>query len=72
MVVTLRRLKAAIATLLRRRRAPYVIPTFSLGKPTQSLDKALALASEMEDAETVQKVAVVKTFPPERGQAAIN
>lgn len=40
---------------------PYRVPTRKLGvKPGVDLDRALALASELEDAETVRKLALRK------------
>lgn len=48
-------LRSGIAAPSARKRAPYRCPEYSLGRPivsTYSLDKALALASNLEDAET--------------------
>lgn len=35
---------------------PYACPTFSMGAPARSLDKALALADGLEDEETARKL----------------
>lgn len=40
--------------------ARYVCPTFSMGEPRVALDKALALAAEMEDAEVVHELSLRK------------
>lgn len=48
-------LRSGIAAPSDRKRTPYRCPEYSLGLPivsTYSLDKALALASDLEDAET--------------------
>lgn len=42
------------------RRAPFRTPTADLGLPTVNLDRALALAAELEDEELVRKQRVGK------------
>ena len=37
-------------------RAPFRTPTFRMGSPTVSLDKALRLAAELEDEELIRKL----------------
>lgn len=40
---------------------PYVLPTFHMGfRPEVSLDRALALAAELEDQETARKLSMQK------------
>jgi hypothetical protein len=57
-------LNHAIRLGLERRReggaGPYVCPTFSLGAPRSPLDKALALAGELEDREVARKLSLRK------------
>jgi hypothetical protein len=38
------------------RKKPYTCPTFRMGKPTIRLDKALALAANLEDAEVLREL----------------
>ena len=39
------------------RTTPYRCPTFSMGEPLVNLDKATRLAGELEDGETIRKMA---------------
>ncbi len=48
------------AGLRRRGVAPTPTPTFPMGEPTVSLDRALALASDLVDAETARRLALRK------------
>lgn len=57
-------LKAMLNQALRRgldpsrpEAAPYVCPTFSMGRPLRPLDKALALADALEDEEVTRRLA---------------
>lgn len=43
-----------------RPRKPYSCPTFSLGQPRLNLDKALALAASLEDAEVLREIELRK------------
>jgi hypothetical protein len=51
-------LRAGLESPLAATRPRYVCPTFSMGQPRLpvNLDKALALAAELEDAEIVAKL----------------
>jgi len=44
----------------RGRSRPFSTPTFELGPPAVPLDKALRLAADLEDEETVRKLALRK------------
>jgi hypothetical protein len=41
-------------------REPFRTPTFALGPPSVPLDKAMRLAGELEDEETMRKLALRK------------
>lgn len=51
---------AAIRAGLGRGNAAFATPTFRMGSPALSLDKALRVAGEMEDSELLRKLAVRK------------
>lgn len=59
--------KEFLATVLRRgldeqppRRTRYRCPSFSMGEPARALDKALGVASELEDQETARELGLRK------------
>lgn len=43
-----------------RRKTTYTTPSFSMGEPAIALDKALALAANMEDAEVLRELELRK------------
>lgn len=43
-----------------RRKSAYTCPSFSMGEPTIRLDKALALAANLEDAEVLRELELRK------------
>ncbi len=45
-------LRAGLAKAAAPRLPVYVLPTFGMGAPRVNLDKALAIAAQLEDAET--------------------
>jgi hypothetical protein len=60
-VVVDRTLRAGLQQLAKApRRRPYRAPTFAMGQPRVPLDKALALATSLEDAEVARKLVLRK------------
>ncbi len=49
-------LRAGLAKSVTRPPAPYVLPSFSLGVPRMNLDKAMAIAAELEDDEVAREL----------------
>lgn len=52
--------RIVVETLRAGLRTPPPLPVFDLGKPSVDLDKALRLAGEMEDEETLRKMGAGK------------
>ena len=52
----LNRLLRQALTEAPRKPAPYRLPTFSMGTPVFNVDKALSVAAEFADEETLQKL----------------
>ena len=48
------------ATQPARRKSVYICPSFAMGEPTIRLDKALALAANLEDAEVLRELELRK------------
>jgi hypothetical protein len=49
-------LREGLASVKRRPAKPFKQPTFHMGRPLVDLTKALSLAAELEDADTLKRV----------------
>lgn len=49
-------IRSGLTATRRRAGRPFKQPTFDMGKPLVDLTKALALAADMEDAETITRM----------------